>query len=290
MECIVVKSFYDSFEREVDQWFDSCNIEVVSTEELFEDYSGFKLRHEIFKKIKKMNIPKDCKVIVFDNLDVFLIFSLLHKKTYLWIWNKVLEDKRYKLMLRIAALTSKAYSFDPGDCRKYGLGFNTQFFTEVSSEDITCDYDVYFVGKDKGRYSLVKDINQVLTENGFKPLIQVKGEAGIHYDNDELIVNDFIEYDEVISNIKKSRAVLDFAREGQEGMTFRAMEALAYDKKIITNNPNYRELPFYAPDKVFVIEENNLEGMTEFLEAPDISYSAEIKDYYSIDNWIKRFV
>ena len=42
-----------------------------------------------------------------------------------------------------------------------------------------------------------------------------------------------------------SKCVLEFMQEGQNGATLRYFEAVCYNKKLLTDNPNITEFPYY---------------------------------------------
>ncbi len=46
------------------------------------------------------------------------------------------------------------------------------------------------------------------------------------------------------------------------------MEAFFFDKKLITNNPSVRTLPFYNPTRFFILGQDDPQALPAFLQAP----------------------
>ena len=61
-------------------------------------------------------------------------------------------------------------------------------------------------------------------------------------------------YPEVVAEAKKSNCLLEVVREGQTGPSFRYYEAVCYNKKLLTNNKNAVNFPFYNPEYMHVFE------------------------------------
>ena len=286
MQYLIIKFNNNSFEKRINMWFEGAGCQIITIEALEEDKKRLKRRINIYRKIKK--IMKDCcdkKIIVFDRPSIFLLTSIFTKNCYLWLWNTLTMSTEMKLAMR----TNRVYSFDEHDINKYHLKKNTQFF---KFDDVVSKKNVrtlYFVGADKGRYDLLNKLSNYCIDHDILFLFQMIPDKEKEYDNTDILSYDYIEYATVLNNVSCSACVLDICKIGQVGMTFRGMEAIAYDKKIVTNNDNYRNFPFYSPDKIYVINDYKFNGLKEFLNGAEIKYDETIKDYYSIENWVKRF-
>lgn len=285
MKTLVIKSERDSFERTVNEWLKNENIDLLC---LDEKKTGIKKRKYYCSQFKEYSKKRYDKVIIFDNTTAFLYAHFYFHQPFLWFWNTISDKKIEHLRIKLCSFMKyKMYSFDEGDCKKYKLSYNTQFF-QKSIDAVKTNRDAYFVGTDKGRYELIKKVYNHLIEHDIKPLFQIIPDNEKEYELAEIIHKGFVEYDTVLQNVSSSKVILDITKIGQTGMTMRAMEALFYDKKIITNNPLYTNLPFYRKDAVFILNDN-LDGLVEFINAADITYDDSIKDYYSVENWLRRF-
>lgn len=68
------------------------------------------------------------------------------------------------------------------------------------------------------------------------------------------------------------------------------MEALFYNKKLITNNTDIRRYDFYNPKNIFIFGEDSLEGIKEFVESPITEVPEQIRQRYDINTWIEHYL
>ena len=71
----------------------------------------------------------------------------------------------------------------------------------------------------------------------------------------------------------------------------RVMEAIFFDKKLLSTNIALKKADFYNPNNIMIInlEKTSSEELKKFFERPMETYSEKIKDYYSFEKWIERF-
>lgn len=60
----------------------------------------------------------------------------------------------------------------------------------------------------------------------------------------------------MIESYQNCTAILELMREGQNGLSFRVFEAIAMEKKIITDNENIKNYDFYNPDNILVLDKD----------------------------------
>ena len=58
---------------------------------------------------------------------------------------------------------------------------------------------------------------------------------------------------------------------------------------LISNNLFLKHAPFYNSNNIFIIDNLNLEGLTDFMSHPFVQVKSEFIDYYRFDNWLSRF-
>lgn len=97
-----------------------------------------------------------------------------------------------------------------------------------------------------------------------------------------------ISYLENIRNVSRCSCVVDITA-GQAGISLRPLEALFFDKKLITNNKSIKEYSFYHPSNIFVLEEDNLNDLPAFVNAPVSVISKNIKEEFDINTWILNY-
>ena len=224
--------------------------------------------------------------------DPFLIDWMKYKycdkvKIYLILFDSINVTQDFRGWGRVVDTFEKfdhVCSFDPDDCKKYGL----IYFTEPFSRQINCSnegfiYDLFFTGCEKGRGKLLKEIATGVTEHGLTASFLVQS---IH---DEYIVEGIkktlhIPYNETLRYLIKSKCLLELVSEGQSGCSYRYYEAVVYNKKLISNCKNIVNMPHYDPRYMKLIE-----------SAEDIDYDWLKKDepvdyHYSNAFSVRNFV
>lgn len=199
-----------------------------------------------------------------------------HCKIIFYYWNLIHSYNQFVLK---DPNIDEIWTFDKEDALNYNLKWNPQFYTyQVKLKSSQFLYDVIFLGRDKGRECHICEL-----KNSFEQLtlhtkfIVVKKES------------DFMDYNEYLTFIEKSRAILDIIAPGQTGLTLRAMEALFLEKKLITNNQDIKNYAFYKKENIFIIGEDHLDNLVEFVRTPYIKVPKKIVDYYDYESWLKRF-
>ena len=96
-----------------------------------------------------------------------------------------------------------------------------------------------------------------------------------------------ISYTQYLNFTKKAAILLDIKTIEHSGLSFRIFEAIKYEKKLITDNPCVKQYDFYHPNNFYVFEDDNFEGLTEFLENEYMPLAKNIKEKYSFESWVK---
>ena len=229
------------------------------------------------------NLDKYEKVIIFDSgyskrLTKFL--RKKNKKIIVWFWNTI--ARKQELILKDKNV-DYFYSFDKNDCQKYNLKFNTQFYFDKLPQSCNnhIEYDVFFVGLDKGRKECISTLIDVFQDKNISYNIDIidDGANPYHYS-----------YSEYVELESKARCLLDIvSHKDSQGLTLRPLEAICMNKKIITNNIHIDEYNFYNPNNVFIIGKDNFENIYDFINTPYQKINEADLKYYSINKWVTRF-
>lgn len=136
------------------------------------------------------------------------------------------------------------FSFDKEDCGKYGFIYHpTNYSTATIRKNINIEDDAFYVGVSKGRQHTLENIFDKLKKAGAQSSFYISGVKKrnvleIHY-------NEWLSYKQVLEHIEKANCIIEVMEEQQAGVTLRAMEAICYNKRLLTNNQSVKELPFY---------------------------------------------
>ena len=148
--------------------------------------------------------------------------------------------------------------------------------------------DVFFVGEEKGdRAEQIARITAVLDKAGLKHDLRLIPQ---NRPSSLAAKNSYIPYDTVIEIIKSSRAILELISDGQTGLTQRPYESLFFKKKLITTSSEITKYDFYRPENVFLLNEQPIEELPEFLETPFVTVPKEISAQYDFPHWLERFI
>lgn len=205
----------------------------------------------------------------------------IHKKypdmrIIMWYWNRVYEGT---IPDKISDLQVECWSFDFDDCKKYDMKNNVQYYCmpeKMSGEQEK--KDIYFVGLDVGRREQIEKIREVAEKQNLS--------CDFHIIKNKTYA---IPYREIQRDILKCKAILEINREGQSGYTLRVMESLFFDKKLITNNEAVLQAPFYKKSNIYIIKDEKLEGLKEFLEVPYDKSVSIYKEDYTMEAWFLNF-
>ena len=180
------------------------------------------------------------------------------------------------------------YTMDMEDAKKYGWIYTNSLYSKnIIPEHSVEQYDLYFVGEDKGRCDKLEEIYTKLTEKGLICLFKIINNKKKKMDNGNLhFLHDRIDYDEILNDISKSKGILELVQEGQDGMTMRPYEALFYNKRLLTNNPNNIDAEFFDNRFMKVFSDID-QSVVDFLKSKEtVNYN--YNDQYSPIKWLKR--
>ena len=275
------------FFREMNEWI--RYISILHIQKL--NLPGYSFWYGDWKK----NIKEFNNIILFDRNYNWNIIKYIHKKNaqcriIVWYWNPIAKITRVPAQYRKYC---EEWSFDLEDCKKYGLQYNTQFsFSEkLLSAQLNSDkieYDVYFVGYDKGRMTLIQKIKRMLCAEGLKPnFIVVKDKTS---KSEFKYSENGISYKKNLQLLNKSKCVLELVQSGQNGLTVRCIEALFLNKKLITNNKEIINYDFYHPDNILVIDHNFSQTLLKrFLQTKYVNISPNLLKKYDFSSWLDSF-
>jgi len=193
-------------------------------------------------------------------------------------------------------------SFDKKDCALWGLRYAPFFYcyNQASLESIRLvqkssppeDIDVFFVGYDKKRLhrliALQKDLEKLSVKHHMI-IVQTPHHVYSPFDRPYLTER-FLPYEEIVDYLYRSKCILDFVEEGQTGITLRPMEAVWFQKKLITNNPDVIHYDFYCPENVFILGQDKLSTLNAFIDAPYRPLPIEVAQNYTAEAWLDRML
>ena len=168
------------------------------------------------------------------NKNVVLHLDLISKK---------ITDFSYESLKLRADL---CITYDRSEARKYGIHlFDKNTYTRIVNLPEIPDYkwDVYFLGAAKDRLDEIVAAYDLFESKGLKckfVIVYAAPDQRVKRDGIEFLERE-ITYRENIENVIASKSILEITQKGAVGMTLRAREALAYQRRLVSNVPDIDE-------------------------------------------------
>ena len=183
------------------------------------------------------------------NVKLALIF---HDSMNVLCYRKSVEER--------LELFDYTFSFDEEDCDKYGF---THFYQVFSKPDFVCEdngykTDVFLAANGAKRVRAVHDVfvNLCKVCNPYVIMTNVdSNEQIIDEGNKYIIYNKPISYRDELQYAYNTNCMLEIVNEGQSGITLRTVEAVCFNKKLLTNNIKIKNMPFYDSRYMKLISE-----------------------------------
>ncbi len=215
-----------------------------------------------------------------------------HAKLILLVVNQV-ADKRHPRfgsqdLDKLRKMFDVIISADHADAERFSLEYVPNIYSKRDFCGNKSEVSLYYTGKNKsGR-------EQILTE-----LVKRLDEAGISFEFSLTRVSEkgkrkgikekaFRGYPEILSEVQDANCLLEILEDQQTSMTLRYMEALCYNKKLLTNNLNIVHLVGYDERYMKIFDPNHIENIDlEFVcQRVDVKY--DYNNEYSPENFLKK--
>lgn len=188
-------------------------------------------------------------------------------------------------------------TIDREEAKEYGMVYYDEYESKVDvpvSENYPIS-DVFFAGKVKDRMSKLMTAYDIFSDAGLKcffyltdtPEDQKIELPGVTYADHPM------PYIDMLYNTVNTRCVLEFNQEGALGFTSRFLEAVMYNKKLITDNPAVKDTKFYNPSRIQYVD-NAISIDPQFVmndkEIVDYHYKGEFSPIRLIEQIDKELV
>ncbi len=215
------------------------------------------------------------------------------KRLVLYLRNSMasVNSYSYKIDLQLLKrLGVEIWSYNLPDCRRYGYHYNSQFYAldlPKSFANNKIKYDLVFMGDEKGRDKILSFVYKFCDEHAINTCFNVTESDAIYNMNKSGV---FIPYKDYLENIlNRSKAVLDVVTDMNYGLTLRPLEALYFRKKLVTNFKDIKGENFYSKENIFILGDDDLSILKEFIESPFTEISQKILDQYTSKAWYQKF-
>jgi hypothetical protein len=301
-QILILKGNFNAFER---YYLEHMNRPAVQARTYYKETGIFQILRKVHTHSGlpldsiwygdwKQELKRYDKIIIFDCIPNARMAKYIRRKAkkgarvILWFWNPLLDCVSKKLYEQTKGLCEQ-WTFDSADAGKYGMNLNNQFFFRQDTVSAAIEYDVLFVGKDKGRYHEIKRLKDLLDRNGICSYLKVVRDETTPSDAAaDVVLDKGMSYESLLELSKKSRCILELCQEGQHGITVRTLEAMFYCKKLITNNKNIQQEALYDPDRIYLYPGDS-EKLVRFIQADSSKTEIRNLDRYTFEGWLKNF-
>ena len=181
------------------------------------------------------------------------------------------------------------WTADNNDAINYGMNLYSGggYFRQWKLNKTEPQYDVFYVGKDKGRLEQLNQLEAEFKSHDLKTLFYITWEHSWQK-KDDGIHKQFLPYDEVLKYIGKSKAILHLIDGAQKGVTIRIQESLIHKVKLITDDIDIIDYDFYHPNNIFILGKDNMDDLKAFLDLPYVEMESQFYKHAYYDQMIEE--
>lgn len=156
-----------------------------------------------------------------------------------------------ELLMQFLTQFDHVFTYDHIDSEKYGFRWVDAPIwtsrTDGRDKNEHRDVDIYFSGREKDRGKLINDVYHCLREKGCNVKFDVIPEKILPSVIEKQFVAEWKDYTEIVKDAVRANCLLEIVAPINHGETLRYKEAIIYNKKLLTNNPYCKDLPYYDP-------------------------------------------
>ncbi|MEO8235677.1 MAG: hypothetical protein ABI549_09710 [Flavobacterium sp.] len=192
------------------------------------------------------------------------------------------------------------YSFDKDDVKKYGFKETTNYnYLEKQpiTDKVLIKNQALYIASFDNRLEKVILLKRAFQKINISFRFIIVGKKTTLFKLKKIFSKDIlglelrrkrINQNDLKQLYSETQVVLDIVRENQTGLSFRVFEAMAFQKKLITNNVNIVDYNFYNPNNILVIRDDNYDFDFNFFETQYKPIPEEIYYQYTLDNWVTK--
>lgn len=199
---------------------------------------------------------------------------------------------------KIRTVFNNVYSFDQLDCINHNMKFLPQFISFTSQQFLSylpCNMEnhskecFYVGGYDTYRADTLNKIYSIISKLDYNTdfYLVTKNNAEKY---PTCCKNVSLSYQENLGKIKNCEILVEINRLGQAGLTLRALEALFFNKKLITTNIEIKKCDFYSPDRIFIWDVDSIDNLATFMNQTLAPIDAKLMKSYTADTMIEKLI
>ena len=166
-------------------------------------------------------------------------------------------------LLSLDAIKSEfdcAVVYNPEDSKEYGFPLCHEGYTPIPVKELEVypKCDVVFIGAAKDRLNIVRKLYRRFTDAGLNCFFYITEAPQNERLDDGIIYADKpMPFTEYLAREASANCLLEILQKGSTGKTYRMIEAIIYNKKLITNCPEIKNSKYYNQDYVIYFEDED---------------------------------
>ena len=223
---------------------------------------------------------------------------------YMYLWDNVINSPN---TLNIVKYFKQISTFDREDSIQYKWHFLPLFYSRNNIQQTIYDlkkYDFAFVGTiHSDRAYILNKLKKISSTNHYSIFyylfagsflsccFQVFTGKQKHLWN-YVSLNDInyisLTRNDIYDIYENTKVIIDYSLPNQKGLSFRTIECLGMETKMMTNNNDIKNYDFYNPNNIFIYNKNDFCLPNKFLEQPYEPIDKVVVEKYSLSNWIEQ--
>lgn len=220
----------------------------------------------------------------------------------LYLWDGI---DNVKQAFDILPVFDSVSTFDPGDARKYGWRYRPLFWRNISLSKKAVSspsYDWCFIGtvhsdrhrvihRLRDRYkNIYRSFVFCYFQSPLMLLLRKLSDRTLRSAPSDSLSTKPMSAANVAALVADSKSVLDVEHPKQRGFTMRTIETLLSGKKLLTTNRAILNSDLFHSSRVCVIDRNDPEIQSGFLDEPFVEVDEKLKNYYSCSGWVSELL
>lgn len=202
-----------------------------------------------------------------------------------------MPDGLWKAIEDTISVFEKIITIHPYNCNRYGFEYLPYIYAkpkDFQKFGRMPEVDLFFCGvADDYRQKSVNKIIESCEINNVSFNIFLKPYGNDWIKNPNVYYSE-MSYEENVCRVKAAKCILEIMHEGFVGITQRYLEAIVYNKKLLTNNAEIKELPYYNSGYIQYFE--NIEDIDWDWIKSDEKVDYYYKGEFEPERWKKNLL
>lgn len=209
------------------------------------------------------------------------------KKMVGYQWNGL---NRFPRTYEYISLFDRFFVFDGKDLDVPSVLPTTNFyFTTIAKANSSDKTDVFYAGSFyRNRIASLCDLISKCRDLGLNVHCHLFSKKKKHFIPCDLsTTKESLSYEQNIQLTYNTNLLLDLKVSEHEGLSFRVLDSVGFEKKLITTNHRVRDYDFFHPNNIMIWTGQSKEELAAFIDKSYVTIPEITRQKYSFRNWIQ---